>query len=42
MGSTNSNLRRKKLYIQAHNVPLDDSDSPDAPDPALAAQSWRD
>jgi hypothetical protein len=25
-------------HRQAHNIPLDDSDSPDAPDPALAAQ----
>jgi hypothetical protein len=40
MGSINSDSRRKKLHTQTHNIPLDDSDSPDAPDPALAAQSW--
>jgi hypothetical protein len=40
MGNTNSESRRKRLHRQAHYIPLDDSDSPDAPDPALAAQSW--
>jgi hypothetical protein len=38
MSNINSDSRRKKLHRQAHNIPLDDSDSPDAPDPALAAQ----